>query len=101
LDESEPDMSTKQPLRQPSRWVRSREICSKPGEPGLLPLSRTSLHSLIAKGKFPRGVVLSPGITAWREDVVLSWAAEREASGMRSARGGDRRKPEAAATDPK
>ena len=39
----------------------------------LLPFGRTTLHSLIKTGGFPRGVYVSPNRRAWFSDEIARW----------------------------
>ena len=39
--------------------------------------SKSTLYSLIAQGKFPAPIKLSPRISVWVEDDVDSWIRER------------------------
>jgi prophage regulatory protein len=42
-------------------------------------LPRSTLYQLMAAGKFPKQVKISPKIAAWIEDEVEAWLAERVA----------------------
>lgn len=39
----------------------------------LVPISRSTLHRLIASGDFPAGAKIAPKVRVWRRGVVLEW----------------------------
>jgi predicted DNA-binding transcriptional regulator AlpA len=43
----------------------------------LMPVSRSTLHRLIAKGRFPAGAKIAPKIRVWRRSTVLEWLDEK------------------------
>ena len=51
--------------------------------PGLLPVSRATFWRMVRTGRFPRGVRLSPKVTAWPVDVVAEWLETARLSGVR------------------
>jgi prophage regulatory protein len=53
------------------RYVSPRELI------GLTGLSEATIYRLIARGDLPRPIRLSPGRTAWREDVIAAWLEAR------------------------
>lgn len=59
---------------QPARLLRLKQVMD------LVPLSKSTIYALIAKGEFPQQVSLGGGIVAWREWEILRWIAERPAA---------------------
>ena len=55
------------PPRAPRRIIRLRAVreCTS--------LSKSTIHSLEAAGRFPRRVQLGPRATGWYEDEVTAW----------------------------
>ena len=58
----------------PNRLLRIRDVMSRTG------LSRSVLYSLAAAGEFPRPVKLSQRCSAWPEQAIHDWIAERIAA---------------------
>jgi prophage regulatory protein len=52
---------------KPRRFVRRPEVLRRTG------FSTSTLYDQIAKGKFPRGVLLSPRLRVWPEDEIDRW----------------------------
>ena len=46
----------------------------------LVPLSRSVIYDMIARGKLPRPVKLTSRVSAWKSSEVAAWLAEREAA---------------------
>ncbi len=57
-------------------FLREKDLIGRPGQPGLINFSRSTLWRRVADGSFPPPIKLSPGITAWRHSEVLKWAAD-------------------------
>ena len=53
--------------------LRVSQLTSKPGKPGLLGVSRSSLYRLLEAGKFPKPVRPLDGVVAWRAGDVRNW----------------------------
>jgi prophage regulatory protein len=66
----------------PGGFVRLPEVKHFSG------LSRSSIYSLMAQGKFPRCIPLSPRTVAWTRQALRAWQEERIAA----ANGGNRRR---------
>ena len=52
----------------------------------LVPLSRSVIYDMIARGKFPRPVKLTARVSAWKSSEVAAWLAEREAAAKEAAK---------------
>jgi predicted DNA-binding transcriptional regulator AlpA len=52
---------------------RAFQLYSKPGRPGILPISHSTFHRYIDKGIFPRGKQLGDGCHVWEASVVESF----------------------------
>lgn len=57
--------------------VRMAQLANKPGKPGILNLSRASVHRLRESGDFPKEVRPMPGVVAWRAGDIRQWIASR------------------------
>ena len=53
--------------------LRRSQLTGKPGQPGLLGISKASLYRLLAAGKFPKPIRPLPGVVAWRAGDVRNW----------------------------
>ena len=53
--------------------IRVSQLTGKPGKPGLLGVSRSSLYRLLEAGKFPKPVRPMDGVVAWRCGDVRQW----------------------------
>lgn len=53
------------------RYIRLPEVLHLTG------LSKASVYSLIAKGRFPKQVKLGVRASAWKESSVLAWMQSR------------------------
>lgn len=62
------------PSSTPNRLLRIREVMNRTG------LSRSVLYSLAAAGDFPHPVKLSQRCSAWPEQAIDDWIAERIAA---------------------
>ena len=62
----------------PFRVLRMGGVCSKIG------LKRSTIHAMVASGKFPKPFQLVPGGRAvgWEERTVGEWLAERKVSSV-------------------
>lgn len=58
-----------------SHLYRAFQIYSKPGRPGILPISHSTLHRWINSGKFPRPKLLGDGCSVWEADVIRAYIA--------------------------
>ena len=58
--------------------VRNRNT----GRPGVLSISTATWWDWVKKGKAPKPIKLSPGITVWRRDDVLAFAESLAAGGV-------------------
>ncbi len=61
-----------------SSIVRMQQIASKPGHPGMLPVSHATVWRWVKNGKFPRPFKLSPGVTVWRLSEVEAFVCQRK-----------------------
>jgi predicted DNA-binding transcriptional regulator AlpA len=59
-------------------FLRARDLLR-----GVVPFSRATLYRRIADGSFPRGVKVSPRVTAWPRAVVEAWVARFQGEGAR------------------
>lgn len=48
-----------------------------------VPLSKPTIYRLIAEGRFPRPVGLTPGTSAWLASEVREWLEERITNGRK------------------
>ena len=62
-----------QPSTDDDRLIDITEVCE------LTCVHRTTIHRLIQRGAFPRGVKLGVSVR-WRRRVVLDWIAAKEAA---------------------
>ena len=53
--------------------LRVSQLTGKPGKPGLLGVSRSSLYRLLEAGKFPKPVRPMDGVVAWKAGDVRQW----------------------------
>lgn len=63
-----------------SGYVRQTDLVGRPqkGVRGLIPFSPATLWRMVADGKFPKPVKLSPRCTAWRVEDIREWMGARE-----------------------
>lgn len=54
-------------------YWRERDLVGKPGNPGILSVSKTTLWSWVREGNFPRPVKLGPHTVAWRSEDIQRW----------------------------
>lgn len=64
------NLSKKQP-NDNLRLIRRKEVQSKTG------LGASSIYAEMAKGKFPKAIILSERRVAWVESEIDAWIAER------------------------
>lgn len=69
------------------KFIRIRELASRPKCPGRLPLSPNSIWRLAREGKFPKPVRLSEAITAWRLEDIEAWE-QSKLQGLQGAKNG-------------
>jgi len=62
------------------RFIRIRELASKPGRQGLLPVSAATIWRWVKRGEFPPPVQLGPQTTAWPVEAVEKFLQQREAA---------------------
>ena len=55
-------------------FVRQQQLAT------IIPFSRTTLWRKVRDGDFPAPVKLSPGITAWKVELVRQWIEEHSLS---------------------
>ncbi|WP_161787598.1 helix-turn-helix transcriptional regulator [Pseudohaliea rubra] len=71
-----------------TRLLELKEILgdprSNPPAPPILPVSRSTFYREIRAGRFPRGVEVSPGRVAWREDDIQRLIARLSNTGRKS-----------------
>ena len=53
--------------------IRVSQLTGKPGKPGLLGVSWSSLYRLLEAGKFPKPVRPMDGVVAWKAGDVRQW----------------------------
>lgn len=63
-----------------SAMVRTGQLITRRGVPGLLPISNSALWRHVADGSFPKPVKLFRNVTAWKLGDVRAWLAQREAA---------------------
>jgi prophage regulatory protein len=51
-------------------FLRLRDVIGGKGDPGIIPVSRSSWYKGIAEGRYPRPVKLGERMSAWRVDVI-------------------------------
>lgn len=56
----------------PGIYVRATQICSRPGRPGILPISESTWYRWIADGVVPAGSRIGPGTVVWPLSLVIS-----------------------------
>jgi hypothetical protein len=54
-------------------FVRVRQIVGRAGEPGILPVKKSTLYNWIRCGRFPAGTKVG-GVTMWPRDLIISIA---------------------------
>lgn len=56
-------------------YIRQAQLIGrkKSGEQGIIPFSATTLWRMVAAGKFPKPVKLSPGVTGWPVEAIREW----------------------------
>ncbi len=59
-------------------YIRIKQLATKAGRPGYLPISSTTIWRLVKKGAFPKPVKLGNSILAWKCIEVDQWLAEAE-----------------------
>jgi prophage regulatory protein len=59
-------------------YIRLKQLATKPGKPGYLPLSTSTIWRLVKKGTFPKPVKLGNSILAWKFIEIDAWLAEAE-----------------------
>ena len=59
-------------------YIRIKQLATKTGRPGYLPISSTTIWRLVKKGAFPKPVKLGNSILAWKCVEVDKWLAEAE-----------------------
>jgi predicted DNA-binding transcriptional regulator AlpA len=62
------------------QFFRISQLASKPGRPGLLPVSTATLWRWVAAGTFPQPIKLSAGVTAWNAQEVADWSTAQTAA---------------------
>jgi predicted DNA-binding transcriptional regulator AlpA len=60
-------------------FLRATDICV------LLSISLPCFYKWLQKGRFPKGIKLSPNCVAWKRETVEAWIAEREAASKTAA----------------
>lgn len=58
------------------RLLRLKQIIGTPGNPGPIPISKSSWWAGVRDGKFPQPVKLGPRTTVWREDDIEALLAD-------------------------
>ena len=61
-----------------SAMIRACQLVTRPGRPGLLPFSNTTLWRRVKEGTFPKPVKLSRNVTAWKIGTLRGWLAQFE-----------------------
>jgi predicted DNA-binding transcriptional regulator AlpA len=59
-------------------YIRLNQLATKPGKPGYLPFSTSTIWRLVKKGTFPKPVKLGNSILAWKCIEIDAWLAEAE-----------------------
>lgn len=55
-------------------FIRQKQLAT------IIPFSRTTLWRKVRDGEFPAPERLSPGITAWKVELVRQWIADHSSS---------------------
>jgi len=64
-----------------STYIRIAQLASRPGRPGKIPVSASTIWRWVKAGVFPRPVKISSGTTAWKvEDVEAFLDSQAAAS---------------------
>lgn len=59
----------------PNRILRRREVLA------LVGIGQSTMYDWMARGEFPRPVVLGPKMVGWREGDIADWLAARKVKG--------------------
>lgn len=65
------------------QFIRIKDLASRKGQRGLIPVSPATLWRWVNAGKFPAPVRLSGRVTAWEASKVSAWI-EAQASEARA-----------------
>lgn len=73
-------MQTPSPSSKPIKTlVRINKLISRPGKPGLLPVSSATLWRWVRAGNFPAPIRLGESTTVWDLSQVEDWLTEQAA----------------------
>ncbi len=62
------------------RYFRISQIVSSPGRaPGRYPISKAAFLRWVRNGDAPAGIKLGPGVTAWSDEQLDAWDAQKAA----------------------
>ena len=62
------------------RYFRLSQIVSSPGRaPGRYPISKAAFLRWVRNGDAPAGIKLGPGVTAWSDEQLDAWDAQKAA----------------------
>lgn len=64
-----------------SAYIRSAQLVSENGRPGLLPFGNSTLWRKVRAKEFPAPVRLSERVTAWRLGDVRAWLVKQQQGG--------------------
>ena len=55
------------------RYIRIKELVGSRVEPGLVPVTKSTIWKWVQEGKFPAPIHLGPRVTAWRLEDILNF----------------------------
>lgn len=58
-------------------FVRLRDFTRRPGQPGIVPVSASSVWRMVASGKFPKPTKLGEKTTVWNVGEIRAWLAQQ------------------------
>lgn len=68
----------------PGAMVRASQVYSKPGRPGLLPISQSTFYDWLATGRVPQGKRIGNRTVVWPVDALLDIGGTKPAQGAQA-----------------
>lgn len=64
-----------------SNFLRMKDLATSDTRQGHLPVAESTIRMWMAKGVFPKPIILGvgKGVHVWRREVIDAWVASREA----------------------
>lgn len=62
------------------RIVTTRELTGSEGQPGIIPLDRSTIWRMVRAGDFPAPIQLTASRIGWRWSAIKHWLDAREAN---------------------